>query len=165
MARAHQSETRIIKKYPNRRLYDTQRSSYITIGDVRTLVLEGVPFKAIDAQSEEDITRSLLIQIITEDESGREATFTTEMLAQFIRLSHDAAQPTFARYLDQTMQLFVEQQRLVGQHLQEALGGQPLAEISQRNVELWQAFQESLRRATGLGSPPENPAPGNERSK
>jgi polyhydroxyalkanoate synthesis repressor PhaR len=158
MTRAQsQPETRIIKKYPNRRLYDTERSSYITVHDVRKLVLDGLDFKVIDAQSDEDITRSTLIQIITEDESGEEATFTTDMLARFIRLSHDAAQPTFARYLDQSMQLFLDQQTQVREHVKAALTGKSLAEITQRNLEIWRGVQESVLKAAGLGASPNKP--------
>lgn len=137
-------EPRIIKKYPNRRLYDTERSSYITVEDVRTLVLKGVEFKVIDAQTEQDITRSILIQIITEHESGKKATFTTEMLAQLIRLSNDVAQDTFSRFLDQSMRLYLEQQRTLQHQMEEAFSGKTLTELTQRNLELWRGVQESF---------------------
>ena len=137
-------EPRIIKKYPNRRLYDTVRSCYITVEDVQSLVLKGVEFKVIDAQTEQDITRSILIQIITEHESGKKATFTTEMLAHLIRLSHDVAQDTFSRYLDQSMRLYLEQQQTLRQQMEEAFSGKALAELTQRNLELWRGMQESF---------------------
>lgn len=143
---------RIIKKYLNRRLYDTERSKYITIDDVCALVLEGVEFKVLDAQTEEDITRGVLIQIITERESGKKATFTTEMLARFIRLSHDAAQDVFSSYFDQSMRLFLEQQQLVREQMQDALKGKTLTGIAQQNLEFWKNMQESFLKASGIGA-------------
>lgn len=143
---------RVIKKYPNRRLYDTERSCYITVEDVRDLVLEGIEFKVIDAQTEQDITRSILIQIITELESGKSATFTTEMLARFIRLSHDAAQDAFATYLDQGMRLFLEQQERLRTQMQEAFSPKALTQMAQRNLALWQDLQESFLKAAGVGN-------------
>ena len=79
------TDERIIKKYPNRRLYDTNQSCYITLNDVRDLVLASVPFKVIDRQSGDDITRSILLQIIMEQESGGQPLFSANILEQFIR--------------------------------------------------------------------------------
>ena len=76
------SDTRVIKKYPNRRLYDTEISSYITLGDVRELILEHVLFQVIDAKSKKDITRSILLQIILEQEEDGEPIFSTPVLEQ-----------------------------------------------------------------------------------
>ncbi|MGD8643601.1 MAG: polyhydroxyalkanoate synthesis regulator DNA-binding domain-containing protein, partial [Chromatiales bacterium] len=74
------AEPRIIKKYPNRRLYDTEESRYITLADVQQLLRKGLDLKVVDSQSGDDITRSILIQIITDQESGDEPVFTTDML-------------------------------------------------------------------------------------
>ena len=74
-------ETRLIKKYPNRRLYDTATSSYITLADVKKLVLQQVPFKVADAKSNEDLTRSILLQIILEEESSGAPMFSSDMLS------------------------------------------------------------------------------------
>ena len=76
---------RIIQKYPNRRLYDTELSHYLTLADVRELVLSGSAFRVIEANTEEDLTRSILLQIIIEQESGGEPLFTTEVLTKMIR--------------------------------------------------------------------------------
>jgi polyhydroxyalkanoate synthesis repressor PhaR len=146
-------EARIIKKYPNRRLYDTARSRYITVDDVRELVLEGVEFKVIDAQTEEDITRGILIQIISERESGKRATFTTEMLARFIRLSHNAAQDVFSHYLDQSLRLFLEQQQLIHGQMEDALSAKTLSAVMQQNFKLWRNMQRSFLEAAGLRPP------------
>lgn len=151
------ADPRLIKKYPNRRLYDTERSCYITIEDVRKLVVDGVEFKVVDETSGDDITRSVLIQIITEQESGDEGTFTTEMLSRFIRLSHDTAQQAFSSYLDQSMKMFLEQQRAVGDAMYQALGGKTLAEMAQRNMELWRTMQENFMKTSGV-APKKDPS-------
>ena len=76
---------RVLKKYPNRRLYDTQTSSYITLADVKRMVLDGVDFEVHDAKTQEDLTRSILLQIILEEETGGVPMFSTNSLAQIIR--------------------------------------------------------------------------------
>ena len=79
------TEERIIKKYPNRRLYDTAESKYITFTDIRDLVMSGVKFKVQDSATKEDLTRQILMQIIIEEESGGRPLFSADMLAQLIR--------------------------------------------------------------------------------
>ena len=83
---------RVLKKYPNRRLYDTSASSYITLADVKQMVLEGVAFEVRDAKTGEDLTRSILLQIILEEETGGAPMFTATMLAQIIRFYGHAMQ-------------------------------------------------------------------------
>jgi polyhydroxyalkanoate synthesis repressor PhaR len=153
------TEPRVIKKYPNRRLYDTERSCYITVDDVRKLIVDGVEFQVRDADSDADITRSILIQIITEHESGKSATFSTEMLAQIIRLSNDAAQETFSRYLDQSMRLFLEQQQVMGEQVQKAISGKTVTDLTRRNLEFWQNVQDSFLGAAGVKAPPKKRDP------
>jgi len=99
---------RLIKKYPNRRLYDTQTSSYITLGDVKQLVLSGDRIVVEDAKSREDLTRSILLQIILEEEAGGTPLFSSEMLAQMIRFYGHAMQGMMGTYLEKTLQSFVE---------------------------------------------------------
>lgn len=141
------STPRILKKYPNRRLYDTARSRYVTLEDVRALLLEGVDVKVVDADTGEDITRAVLIQVITEQESGKDATFTTDMLARFIRLSQDAAQQSFSRYLDDSLRLFLEQQQLVRAQVQQAFDPSAMTELAQRNLAFWHDLQQSFFQA------------------
>ena len=100
--------TRLIKKYPNRRLYDTQTSAYITLADVKQLVLESEDFKVVDAKSNEDLTRSILLQIILEEEAGGHPLFSSPMLSQMIRFYGHAMQGMMGTYLEKTMQAFVE---------------------------------------------------------
>jgi polyhydroxyalkanoate synthesis repressor PhaR len=99
---------RLIKKYPNRRLYDTQTSAYITLADVRQLVLDQEEFKVVDAKTQEDLTRSILLQIILEQEAGGEPLFSSAMLSQIIRFYGHAMQGMMGTYLEKTMQAFVE---------------------------------------------------------
>ena len=78
-------EDRLIKKYPNRRLYDTQTSTYVTLSDIKNLVMGSEVFKVVDAKTEEDLTRNILLQIILEEEAGGAPVFSTQMLSQIIR--------------------------------------------------------------------------------
>jgi polyhydroxyalkanoate synthesis repressor PhaR len=101
---------RVLKKYPNRRLYDTQSSSYITLADVKQMVLDGEDFEVRDAKSSEDLTRSILLQIILEEESAGAPMFTTQSLAQIIRLYGHAMQGVMGSYLEQNLQGFTDMQ-------------------------------------------------------
>ena len=102
------SASRLIKKYPNRRLYDTQTSTYITLADVKQLVLAGESFTVIDAKSSEDLTRSILLQIILDEESGGVPMFSANMLSQVIRFYGNAMQGMMGDYLEKNIQAFVE---------------------------------------------------------
>ena len=99
---------RLIKKYPNRRLYDTQTSSYITLVDVKQLVLDQEEFKVVDAKSSEDLTRQILMQIILEEEQEGQPMFTPPVLSQIIRSYGNAMQGMMGSYLEKNVQAFVE---------------------------------------------------------
>jgi polyhydroxyalkanoate synthesis repressor PhaR len=101
---------RILKKYPNRRLYDTQTSSYITLADVKQMVLDGENFEVRDAKTGDEITRSILLQIILEEETGSVPMFSSQMLAQIIRFYGHAMQGMMGSYLEKNLQTFVELQ-------------------------------------------------------
>ena len=109
MAEAAES-VRLIKKYPNRRLYDTATSSYITLADVKRLVLENTDFKVIDAKTSEDLTRSILLQIIIEEESDGVPMFSSDMLSQIIRFYGHAMQGMMGSYLEKNIQTFMDLQ-------------------------------------------------------
>lgn len=100
--------TRLIKKYPNRRLYDTQTSTYITLADVKKLVLEQESFQVIDAKTNEDLTRAILLQIILEEEADGVPMFTSPMLSQVIRFYGNAMQGMMGQYLEKNIQAFVD---------------------------------------------------------
>ena len=101
-------EMRLIKKYPNRRLYDTKTSAYITLGDVKDLVLKFEPFKVLDAKTGDDLTRGILLQIILEEESGGLPLFSCELLSSFVRFYGSAMQGMLGKYLENNMRTFVD---------------------------------------------------------
>ena len=132
---------RLIKKYPNRRLYDTSESRYITLDEVREMVLKEIPFKVVDRQSNEDITRNILLQIIMEQESGGEPMFSAEVLSRFIKNYGEAAQTGFAEYLDTSLRFFSEQQQTLQEQMGKALQGTPMdywVKLGEQNMKLWQ---------------------------
>ena len=155
-------EPRVIKKYPNRRLYDTEVSSYVTLGDVRDLVLRKVPFQVRDARTNEDITRGILLQIIMEQEEDGEPIFSEQMLEKIIRFYGDSLQGMVTSYLERSLNLFVDQQAKVQEQMKTMMGNDPLSmmrEIADRNLSMWQEMQEGLIRAAmdppgGTGSGP-----------
>ena len=150
------SEPRIIKKYPNRRLYDTEVSRYVTLEDVRALVLEEIPFQVCDARTDEDLTRSILLQIIMEQEADGEPMFSEQVLAKIIRSYGDSLQGMMSSYLERSLNLFVEQQARVQDQMKTMMGGDPLSmmrEITERNLSIWQEMQEGLIRAATTPPP------------
>jgi len=113
---ASRAGTRILKKYPNRRLYDTEVSSYITLAEVKAMVLQGVDFEVRDAKTGEDLTRSILLQIILEEETGGVPIFSASTLSQIIRFYGHAMQGMMGSYLEKNLQTFTDiQQRLAEQ--------------------------------------------------
>lgn len=132
---------RLIKKYPNRRLYDTKESRYITLDEVREMVLKEIPFKVVDRQSEEDITRNILLQIIMEQESGGSPLFTADVLSRFIRNYGEATRAGFTEYLDTSLRFFSEQQSSIQEQMGKALEGTPMdywMKLGEQNMQIWQ---------------------------
>ena len=138
---------RIIKKYPNRRLYDTEISSYITLEDVRQLITDGHEFEVRDARSGEDLTRSVLLQIIAEHEERGQPMFSTRLLSQIIRFYGDSLQGFMGSYLERSMQLFLDQQTQFRSQLTSLLGQTPwtmLNQMTERNLEAWKQMQAGM---------------------
>jgi polyhydroxyalkanoate synthesis repressor PhaR len=106
-------DERVIKKYPNRRLYDTLTSNYIALSDIKQLVMSGAVFKVIDAKTEEDITRSLLLQIILEEEAGGAPLFSEAVLSNIIRTYGHAMQGFMGSYLEKNLQVFADMQKQI----------------------------------------------------
>jgi polyhydroxyalkanoate synthesis repressor PhaR len=152
------AQVRIIKKYPNRRLYDTEISSYITLEEVRQLVLDGEDFEVRDAKSGDDLTRSVLLQIISEHEASGQPMFTTQLLSQVIRFYGDSMQGFMGSYLEKSLQIFLDQQNKFRSQLNNILGQTPwsmLNDMTERNMDLWKSVQEGfLTAAAGTGKPP-----------
>jgi polyhydroxyalkanoate synthesis repressor PhaR len=151
---------RTIKKYPNRRLYDTAVSRYITVADVRDLVMQGIEFKVIDANSNDDITRPTLLQIILEQESGGQPLFSADILSKMIRFYGDSIQGVFSTYLEKSLELFVEQQTQLQRQMRNMIGGnaplEMMADLTQRNVEIWHDMQRNFLKAVGVNAPPDS---------
>jgi polyhydroxyalkanoate synthesis repressor PhaR len=109
------SSPRVIKKYPNRRLYDTDTSTYITLAEVKKLVMDNEPLVVRDAKTGDDLTRSILLQIILEEEAGGAPMFTEAVLGNIIRFYGNAMQGFMGPYLEKNMQAFVELQNKLGE--------------------------------------------------
>ncbi|MBF0613079.1 MAG: polyhydroxyalkanoate synthesis repressor PhaR [Magnetococcales bacterium] len=140
------SPARIIKKYPNRRLYDTETSSYVTLDGIKKLVEERTPFKVVDIRTNEEITRNILLQIISELEDRGNPVFSIELLERVIRFYGSAMQGALSDYLEQSLALFLEQQKLFQKHLESPLTPvtSPLTQLMEENLSLWKKWQESL---------------------
>ena len=150
------ADTRLIKKYPNRRLYDTAISSYITLADVKGLVLDGVEFQVTDAKTGADLTRTILLQIISEEEEGGEPIFSSELLAQIIRAYGGNMQNMLTSYLEKSMELWADQQRVLrerARHFMDANNPmQVLSQIAEQNLSIWQQAMDSFKPDYGSGS-------------
>ena len=131
---ADSSAPRILKKYPNRRLYDTETSSYITLADVKKMVLAGQNFVVRDAKTSEDLTRSILLQIILEEETGGVPMFSAQSLAQIIRFYGNAMQGMMGSYLEHNLQAFTDIQARVAEQ------SKGLYDAKAVSPELWTQF-------------------------
>lgn len=128
-------QPRLIKKYPNRRLYDTRTSSYITLADVKELVLNHDGFQVLDAKTGEDLTRSILLQIILEEEAGGAPMFTSDLLAHMIRFYGNAMQGMMGKYLESNIKAFTDMQAKLQEQARSIYG-----ENSPVGQDLWAQF-------------------------
>ncbi len=146
---------RVIKKYPNRRLYDTEESRYITLADVKNLVIGKIDFLVIDKKSGDDITRSILLQVISEQELHGEPIMSQDFLSQLIR-SYGSAMPGFiANYLEQSLKLFMTQQQNLRGQVKRVVGIDPVsavADVAQKNFNRWKSLQDEVMRRFARGS-------------
>ncbi|MCE5234020.1 MAG: polyhydroxyalkanoate synthesis repressor PhaR [Mizugakiibacter sp.] len=151
------AQPRVIKKYPNRRLYDTEISSYITLEEVRQLVLDGEEFEVRDAKTGEELTRSVLLQIIAEHEERGQPMFSTRLLSQIIRFYGDSLQGFMGPYLEKSLQVFLDQQQQFRTQLNSLMGQTPwsmLNELTERNLDAWKSLQRGfLEAATSQAAP------------
>ncbi len=159
-----ESNIRVIKKYPNRRLYDTEESKYVTLCDLRELVMNQEEFIVIDKKSEEDITRSVLLQIILEQEEKEgQPLFSAELLHKLIGIYGDPNQQLAGNFLNRTIEMFCEQQKLLNAQMEEAMTVNPmsalLTKMTKTNIEIWKEMQENLLKSM------ENPTSDNKNRK
>jgi polyhydroxyalkanoate synthesis repressor PhaR len=135
---------RVLKKYPNRRLYDTQSSAYITLADVKAMVLAQQAFEVRDAKSGEDLTRSILLQIILEEESGGLPIFSTQMLEQIIRFYGHTMQGLMGTMLERNLKALVEMQALPG--MQGWMGGYGEPPGAAAFAQMQEQMQEQMKK-------------------
>ena len=130
-----ENQVRLIKKYPNRRLYDTKTSSYITLADVKQMVVKNEDFQVVDAKSGDDLTRQILLQIILEEESAGAPMFSSDLLSQMIRSYGSAMQGFMGTYLEKNLQAFQDLQKALQEQSQKVYG-----DNSRAGTEVWSQF-------------------------
>ncbi|MFN4148088.1 MAG: polyhydroxyalkanoate synthesis repressor PhaR [Rhodocyclaceae bacterium] len=183
--------TRLIKKYPNRRLYDTRTSTYITLADVKELVLKHEEFRVVDAKSGEDLTRNILLQIILEEEAGGAPMFSSDLLAQMIRFYGDAMQGMIGQYLENNIKAFVDMQKKLQEQVKQLYGGNAamgndlwaqflhfqgpamqsmMGAYVEQSQKMFQQMQESIQEQTkkmfgGFSMPTQSPPSKSEKKK
>ncbi len=146
----------IIKKYPNRRLYDTSTSMYITLSDVKDMVVRGEAMQVVDAKTEEDLTRHILMQILLEEEAGGAPIFNSEMLIGIIKTYGQAQQSVLGPWLGASIKNFLQAQ----QAFQSQMKGLPMMQMEmnpakalqesiEKNTQFWQEFTEKQQEALG----------------
>ncbi|MEO0421007.1 MAG: polyhydroxyalkanoate synthesis repressor PhaR [Pseudomonadota bacterium] len=143
------SEPRTIKKYPNRRLYDTEESRYITLADIRRLVIEKIDFVVIDKKTETDITRSILLQVISEQESEGEPIFSRDFLSQVIRSYGGTMQGMVSSYMEQSLKMFMSQQQQLRDKVKGVVGIDPVGVVTNltlKNYSRWKSVQDEIFR-------------------
>jgi len=151
------SGTVIIKKYANRRLYNTESSSYITLDHLALMTREGRDFKVIDAKTEEDITHNILTQIIMEEENRGQTMLPVSFLRQLISLYGDSMQAMVPQYLEASMEAFRRNQAQFRSAMEGAFAGGPFAALAKRNMEMFEAAANAFKGANP-GDAPAQPA-------
>lgn len=161
---------RVLKKYPNRRLYDTQTSVYVTLENVRQMILTKEIVKVLDSKTDEDITRTILLQIISEQEvEGHEPILTNRVLEGLIRFYGQPGQGILGKYLEQSLMTFLDQQRRYQKQMQDLLDKSPLKRVqkmAEQNANFWRGmFQAMAPDIVPPAKPRTRRAPGSEEAK
>jgi polyhydroxyalkanoate synthesis repressor PhaR len=153
------AEERLIRKYTNRRLYDASDSRHITLDDIRKMIAAGERVKVIDDKSGEDITRSMLLQIISNQEQFGTPVLSTQLLEALIRFYGNPVQEMLSKYLEQSIGSLLRQQQLMRDEMAKALESPmaPMADLARQNMELWAKMQASMLSAFTPGSPQPGP--------
>jgi polyhydroxyalkanoate synthesis repressor PhaR len=135
-------QTRLIKKYPNRRLYDTKTSSYITLADVKQMVLKQEDFQVVDAKTNEELTRQILLQIILDEEQGGMPMFSSDLLSQLIRFYGNAMQGFMGTYLEKNIRAFQDMQKSIQEQSQKMMfgAGGGTGDSTRASQEMWSQF-------------------------
>ena len=154
------AETRLIRKYANRRLYDATSSRHVTLDDIRKMIGAGEQVKVIDDKSGEDITRSVLLQIISNQEQFGTPVLSTQLLEAVIRFYGNPIQEMLTKYLEQSIGSLLRQQQVMRAEMAKALESPmaPMADMARQNMELLAKMQASMLSAFTPASPPSGPA-------
>jgi polyhydroxyalkanoate synthesis repressor PhaR len=155
------SEARVIRKYANRRLYDATASRHVTLEDIRKLIGSGERVQVVDDRTGADLTRSVLLQIIAEQEQFGAPVLSVQLLEAIIRFYGNPVQDMLSRYLEQSVGTVVKQQQAMQAQMAKALETPlaPLGELARQNMELWARMQASMFSAFGQGAQPAANAP------
>ena len=149
---------RVLKKYPNRRLYDTRNSVYVTLEDVRQMVLVNESIQVVDSKTGADLTRSVLLQIIAEQEGeGHEPLLTNRVLQQLIRFYGDSMQGVMSRYIEQSVMTFLQQQELYQRRMRDVLSASPVKlvqKFADQNLAFWRNLVQKEQRERNDGAEP-----------
>jgi polyhydroxyalkanoate synthesis repressor PhaR len=151
-------QERLIRKYSNRRLYDTSASRHVTLDDLRQLIIAGERIKVIDDKSGDDLTRSVLLQIIAEQEQFGMPVLSSELLEMIIRFYGGPMQALLSRYLEQAFTTMLRQQEAVQSEMAKALQAPfgPFTDLARKNMELWEQMQAATRSAFGAAVDPKS---------
>jgi polyhydroxyalkanoate synthesis repressor PhaR len=159
------SNERLIKKYANRRLYDSTESRHVTLEDIRKMIVSGAKVKVVDDKSGEDLTRAVLLQVIAEQDQYGTPVLSTELLEAIIRFYGNPVQEMLTKYMEQSVGTLVRQQETMRAEMSKALAGPmaPLAEFARQNMDQWSKIQASMMSAFA-GATPKPPAPRKNKS-
>jgi len=143
------SRERLIKKYANRRLYDASISKHVTLSDIRELLVKGEKIRVVEDKTGEDITRLILLQVISEQEQFGQPILTTQLLESIIRFYGGPMQDFMSRYLELSVRAFMSQQESMQEHVTRALHSAPppldaMAGLARQNMELWARMQKNM---------------------
>ena len=144
------AQPRIIRKYVNRRLYDTETSKHINQEDVRRLIADGNDVQVIDDATGDDITRGVLLQLVAEQERGGRPVLSDQILTHIIRFYEHPMQGMFGAWLQQSFEAFLQQQKDLQEKMQSMIQGGPFAalqEMAAKNMEAWMAMQEAFTKS------------------
>jgi polyhydroxyalkanoate synthesis repressor PhaR len=158
------SNQRVIKKYANRRLYDSTGSRHVTLDDLRKMIVSGDKVKVIDDKSGEDLTRAVLLQVISEQEQFGTPVLSIDLLESIIRFYGNPVQEMLTRYMEQSVGSLVRQQQAMRAEMAKVLEGPmaPIAEFARQNMEQWSKIQASMMSAFTSSKP--SPAPDDEKT-
>jgi polyhydroxyalkanoate synthesis repressor PhaR len=154
-ADAKSDDTVIIKKYANRRLYNTRSSSYITLDHLANMTREGVDYKVLDAKTGNDITHQILTQIILDEEANGEQMLPVNFLRDLIRMYGNSMQSLIPHYLEASMENFRANQGKLAKAFEDSLGNNPLAKLAERNMAMFKAAASAFMPGADSSAPSE----------